>query len=175
MFIVARIKPAPGNRVAGFLIRTAIRIHGRIHPASALPQDASPRVAIRTSQSVFQRKPAPDVIRGGYGSRKESAPRPGSHGPQNNERSQRGQHDGLPDIAFPNGAWSRSQYGRRCRERGNHSIHFTAQSQTRARAFSAGCLRSTRWPNDVTMDHTDTAPCQFLPSFDLPGPDLKNG
>jgi len=23
------------------------------------------------------------------------------------------------------------------------------------------------------MDHADTAPCQFLPSFDLPGPDLK--
>jgi hypothetical protein len=31
-----------GKPVAGFLIRTAIRINGRIHPASALPQDAFP-------------------------------------------------------------------------------------------------------------------------------------
>jgi hypothetical protein len=23
------------------------------------------------------------------------------------------------------------------------------------------------------MDHADTAPCEYLPSFDLPGPDLK--
>jgi hypothetical protein len=39
-----------GKSVAGFLIRTAIRIHGRIHPAaSALPPDAPPRVAVRTS------------------------------------------------------------------------------------------------------------------------------
>jgi hypothetical protein len=49
MRTIARIKARAGKPVAGFLIRTAIRIHGRIHPASALPQDASPRVAVRTS------------------------------------------------------------------------------------------------------------------------------
>jgi hypothetical protein len=30
-------------------------------------------------------------------------------------------------------------------------------------------------PDDLSMDHADTAPCEYLPSFDLPGPDLKNG
>jgi hypothetical protein len=42
MFTIARIKARAGKPVAGFLIRTAIRIHGRIHPASALPPEASP-------------------------------------------------------------------------------------------------------------------------------------
>jgi hypothetical protein len=36
-------------------------------------------------------------------------------------------------------------------------------------------FRSTPWSDDLTMDHADTAPCEYLPSFDLPGHDLQNG
>jgi hypothetical protein len=41
--------------------------------------------------------------------------------------------------------------------------------------FQPAALRSTRWPDDLTMDHADTAPCEYVPSFDLPEPDLQNG
>jgi hypothetical protein len=36
-------------------------------------------------------------------------------------------------------------------------------------------FRSTPRPDDLTMDHAATAPCEYVPSFDLPGHDLKNG
>jgi hypothetical protein len=40
---------------------------------------------------------------------------------------------------------------------------------------SSGAFRSPPRPDDLTMDHADTAPCEYVPSFDLPGRDLKNG
>jgi hypothetical protein len=36
-------------------------------------------------------------------------------------------------------------------------------------------LRSAPRPDDLTMDHADTAPCEYVPSLDLPGHDVKNG
>jgi hypothetical protein len=36
-------------------------------------------------------------------------------------------------------------------------------------------FRSTPRSDDLTMDHADTAPCEYISSFDLPGHDLKNG
>jgi hypothetical protein len=41
--------------------------------------------------------------------------------------------------------------------------------------FQPAALRWTRRPDDLTMARADTAPCEYLPSFDLPEPDLKNG
>jgi hypothetical protein len=41
--------------------------------------------------------------------------------------------------------------------------------------FPPARLQSAPRPNDLTMDHADTAPCEYRPSFDLPGHDLKNG
>jgi hypothetical protein len=35
--------------------------------------------------------------------------------------------------------------------------------------------RSAPRPDDLTMDHADTAPCEYVPPFDPPGHDLKNG
>ena len=58
---------------------------------------------------------------------------------------------------------------RAANEHENHSIRSAAQSQVRIYAFPAG-PRFAR-----CHDHADTAPCEYLPSFDLPGPDLKNG
>jgi hypothetical protein len=29
--------------------------------------------------------------------------------------------------------------------------------------------------DDLTMDHADTAPCEYVSSLDMPGHDLKNG
>ena len=36
-------------------------------------------------------------------------------------------------------------------------------------------FRSALRPDDLSMDHVDTAPCEYVPSFDVPGHDLKNG
>jgi len=41
--------------------------------------------------------------------------------------------------------------------------------------FPPAAFRSPPWLDDLTMDHADTAPCEYVPSFDLPGLDLKNG
>jgi hypothetical protein len=35
-------------------------------------------------------------------------------------------------------------------------------------------FRSAPRPDDLTMDHADTAPCEYVPSFDPRGYDLKN-
>jgi hypothetical protein len=36
-------------------------------------------------------------------------------------------------------------------------------------------FRSAPHPDDLTMDHADTAPCEYVPCFDVPGHDLQNG
>jgi hypothetical protein len=41
--------------------------------------------------------------------------------------------------------------------------------------FPPATLRSAPRPDDLTMDHADTAPCEYVPSLDLPGHDVKNG
>jgi hypothetical protein len=41
--------------------------------------------------------------------------------------------------------------------------------------FPPAALRSAPRPDDLTMDHADTAPCEYVPSLDLPGHDVKNG
>lgn len=41
--------------------------------------------------------------------------------------------------------------------------------------FPPVTLRSAPQPDDLTMDHADTAPCEYVPSLDLPGHDVKNG
>ena len=40
---------------------------------------------------------------------------------------------------------------------------------------SWAAFRSTPRPDDLSMDHADTAPSDYVPSFDPPGHDLKNG
>jgi hypothetical protein len=35
-------------------------------------------------------------------------------------------------------------------------------------------FRSALRPDDLSMDHADTAQYEYVPSFDLPGHDLKN-
>jgi hypothetical protein len=58
---------------------------------------------------------------------------------------------------------------RAANEHENHSIRSAAQSQARTYAFAADRV------SPRCHDHANTAPCEYLPSFDLPGPDLKNG
>jgi hypothetical protein len=41
--------------------------------------------------------------------------------------------------------------------------------------FPPAALCSAPRPDDLTMDHADTAPCEYAPSLDLPGHDVKNG
>jgi hypothetical protein len=41
--------------------------------------------------------------------------------------------------------------------------------------FPPAAFRSAPQPDDLTMDHADTAPCEYVPSFDLSGHDLQNG
>jgi hypothetical protein len=36
-------------------------------------------------------------------------------------------------------------------------------------------FRSTPRPDDLTMDQADTAPCEYLPPFDTPADESKNG
>jgi len=36
-------------------------------------------------------------------------------------------------------------------------------------------FRSAPHPDDLTMDHADMAPCEYVPCFDMPRHDLKNG
>lgn len=40
---------------------------------------------------------------------------------------------------------------------------------------SSAAFRSTPWPDDLSMDHADTAPCEYVSPFDLSRHDLKNG
>ena len=41
--------------------------------------------------------------------------------------------------------------------------------------FPPAVFRSTPRPDDLTMDHVDKPPCEYVPSFDPPGHDVKNG
>lgn len=41
--------------------------------------------------------------------------------------------------------------------------------------FPPAPFRSTPRPDDLTMDHADTAPCEYVSPSDLSGHDLKNG
>jgi hypothetical protein len=93
----------------------------------------------------------------------------------NNERSRRGQHDGYPDIAFLGGPGR--DHGMRGVGVSAEIIAFVPRLNRKRgpRYFPPATLRSAPCPDDLTMDHADTAPCEYLPSFDLPGPDLKNG
>jgi hypothetical protein len=115
----------------------------------------SRRVVVRTSQPARARGPLASL--------------------HNNEPTRRGQHDGLPDIAFLGGP---------DRDRGMGGVIVSAKiiafvprlnRRRKPVHFPPASFRSAPPPDDLTMDHADTAPCEYVPSFDLPEHDLKNG
>jgi hypothetical protein len=138
------------------LNRTAIRIRGRIHlPVSALPQDAFPSGRRPNQQPAPARGPLASL--------------------HNNERLRRGQHDGLPGIAFLGGP---------DHDRGMGGVVVSAEvipfvprlnRRRKPVHFPPASLHPTPRPDDLTMDHVDTAPCEYLSSLDPPVNDLKNG
>jgi hypothetical protein len=83
--------------------------------------------------------------------------------------------DGLPGIAFLGGP---------DHDRGMGGVVVSAEvipfvprlnRRRKPVHFPPASFRSAPPPDDLTMDHADTAPCEYVPSFDLPGHDLKNG
>jgi hypothetical protein len=79
--------------------------------------------------------------------------------PQHNEPSRGGQHDGLPDIAFRSGpARDGSMGGIVVNAKIVPFVPRLNRKQEPVHLMPAA-FRSAPHPDDLTMDHADTAPC----------------